>query len=177
MKTPERYHPLLVALHWLMALLVLMMLAVGRIVFPGLTDSSPDKVMILRTHMTIGLSLLVLVILRFIVRLTTPKPAPADAGNPTLNKIGALTHYLLYLFILGMGISGLGIAMQAGLNPILSGQNAFLPEDLMVYPPYIGHGLTSWLLLGLIALHFGAAMYHQFVRKDNLLSRMGFGRK
>jgi cytochrome b561 len=159
-----------------MALLVLMMLAVGRIVFPGLTDESPDKVMMLRTHMTIGLTLLVLVIIRFAVRLATRKPVPADAGHPLLNKIGVVTHYVLYLFILGMGISGLGIANQAGLTPILSGQNAFLPEDLMVYPPYIGHGLTSWLLIGLIALHFGAAMYHQFFRKDNLLSRMWFGR-
>jgi cytochrome b561 len=160
-----------------MALLVLMMLAVGRIAFPGLTDDSPDKVMMLRTHMTIGLTLLVLVILRFIVRLTTPKPAPADAGNPILNKIGVITHYVLYLFILGMGISGLGIAVQAGLLPMLSGKDAFLPEDLMVYPPYIGHGLTSWLLIGLIALHVGAALFHQIIRKDNLMARMWFGRK
>jgi cytochrome b561 len=36
--------------------------------------------------------------------------------------------------------------------------------------------LTSWLLLGLVLLHFGAALYHQFIRKDNLLARMWFGK-
>ncbi|KAA0274983.1 MAG: cytochrome B, partial [Chloroflexi bacterium] len=34
----------------------------------------------------------------------------------------------------------------------------------------------SWLLLALVLLHFGAAMFHQFIKKDNLLARMWFGK-
>jgi cytochrome b561 len=41
----------------------------------------------------------------------------------------------------------------------------------------MGHGLTSSLLLALVALHFGAALYHQFILKDNLLARMWFGKQ
>jgi cytochrome b561 len=39
------------------------------------------------------------------------------------------------------------------------------------------HGIVAKLLMLAIALHIGAALYHQFVRRDGLLSRMGFGRR
>ena len=38
------------------------------------------------------------------------------------------------------------------------------------------HGLGAFALLGLVTLHVGAALYHQLVRRDRLLARMGIGR-
>jgi cytochrome b561 len=52
-----------------------------------------------------------------------------------------------------------------------------LPEDFWVYAPRAGHGITATVLILLIALHVGAALYHQFIRKDNLLARMWFGKR
>ncbi len=172
---PRRYHPALVALHWFMAAFILMMLAVGRLLFPTLTDAAQETSMA-KTHMIIGLFLLVLVVVRFIVRLRTPKPAPATTGNAILDRIGAITHYLLYFLVFQMALSGVGTMLAAGLTPILSGSLMPVPEHLLGYPPYAVHGLTGWLLLALLALHIGATGFHLFIKKDNLLARMWFGK-
>lgn len=172
---PRRYHPALVALHWFMAAFILMMLAVGRLLFPTLTDAAQETSMA-KTHMIIGLFLLVLVVVRFIVRLRTPKPAPATTGNAILDRIGVITHYLLYFLIFQMALSGVGTMLAAGLTPILSGSLMPVPEHLLGYPPYAVHGLTGWLLLALLALHIGATGFHLFIKKDNLLARMWFGK-
>ncbi len=172
---PKRYHPLLVVLHWLSALLIILALLAGLGTL-GELPNTPEKAPMLATHMTMGLIILALTSIRLVVRFTSKKPAPATAGNPILDKIGVATHWLLYLGALGMGLSGLGIASQSGIFPLLAGGEVALPADFMVYPPRLGHGFIARLLLALIALHVGAALYHQFIRKDGLLGRMWFGK-
>lgn len=175
MTTPKRYHPALVVLHWLSALLIILTLFAGLGALGGMPNT-PEKAPMLAIHMTMGLSILTLTVIRLVVRFISKKPAPATAGHPILDKIGLATHWLLYLGALGMGISGLGIASQSGIFPLLGGGEVLLPADFMVYPPRIGHGLVARLLLGLIALHVGAALYHQFIRRNGLLGRMWFGK-
>jgi cytochrome b561 len=172
---PARYHPVHVVLHWLMAMLVVMMLGVGKFVMPGILPNNPQKVSMLQTHAYIGGAIAVLLVIRLIFRFTTKRPVPADAGNAFLNFVGKAVHLLLYLFLIGMAVSGLGLFQMANL-PAVFGREIPYPQDFFQYLPRMGHGLTSGLLLGLIALHFGAAMYHQFIRRDNLLSRMWFGK-
>jgi len=174
---PARYHPALVALHWMVALLVFFMLGAGKLVLLMMPNTA-EKIVPLTGHVLIGIGILALLVIRFIVRIVTPKPAPADAGHPLLNKIGIATHYLLYLAAFGMVVSGLGMAQMSNLFQILFGNAGLsLPEDFWVYPPRIGHGVTATVLILLIVLHIGAAVYNQFIRKDNLLSRMWFGKR
>lgn len=175
MNTPQRYHPALVILHWVSALLMIFTLLFGLGALDDLLNT-PEKAPLLATHMTMGLLILALTVVRLVIRFTTRKPAPATAGHPLLDQIGVLTHWLLYLGALGMGISGVGIAAQSGIFPLLGGQAVPLPADFAIYPPRIGHGLVARLLLALIALHIGAALYHQFIRKDGLLGRMWLGK-
>lgn len=173
---PSRYHPVHVALHWLMFLLVVMMLGIGKFVLPGVPVDNPQKPFMLQTHAYIGGLIAVLLVIRLVLRFTTRRPAPADAGNAFLNFVAKAVHFLLYLLLIGMAVSGLGMFQQANLPAIFSGAAPY-PQDFFVYLPRIGHGLTSTLLLLLIVLHVGAALYHQFIRKDNLLSRMWFGKR
>lgn len=175
MTTPKRYHPALIALHWLSALLIILTLFAGLFAL-GDMPNTPEKAPLLAIHMTMGLTILTLTVIRLVVRFLSKKPAAATAGHPLLDKIAAATHWLLYLGALGMGLSGLGIATQSGILPLLGGAQVSLPADFMAYPPRIGHGLVARLLLALIALHVGAALYHQFIRKDGLLGRMWFGK-
>jgi cytochrome b561 len=175
MDTPKRYHPALVALHWLIAALILGMLFIGYTRL-GETPNDQAKIETLSLHMPIGIAILALTILRLGVRIFSKKPAPATAGNPILDKIGVATHYLLYLVALGMGISGMGISAQAGLPAIVFERAGSLPADFAAFPPAIGHGFLGFVLSGLIVLHVGAALYHQFIRKDGLLARMWFGK-
>ncbi|MBI5443905.1 MAG: cytochrome b/b6 domain-containing protein, partial [Deltaproteobacteria bacterium] len=71
----------------------------------------------------------------------------------------------------------IAMALQAGLPAIVfGGSGAPLPETFAIYAPRPAHGALGSLLTALVILHVAAALYHQFVRKDNLLSRMWFGR-
>jgi cytochrome b561 len=177
MEKPKRYHPLLVALHWLLALLIIFMLMVGLLSLKWMPNN-PAKLLPLGFHMATGTLILVLMLVRLGVRIAKPKPAPATAGNRFLDFIGKLTHYALYLFAILMAVSGIGISLQAGLAPIVFGASgAPLPEDFFVYPVRYLHGYIAIILIMLILLHFAAAMYHQFFRKDRLLSRMWFGKE
>ena len=173
---PSRYHPVHVALHWLMFLLVIMMLGVGKFVMPGIPVDNPQKPSMLQIHAYIGIFITVLLVARLILLFTTKRPAPAEAGNSFLNFVARAVHILFYVLLIGMALSGLGMFQQANLPGIFSGAAPY-PADFSIYLPRIGHGLISTLLLLLIALHVGAALYHQFIRKDNLLSRMWFGKR
>lgn len=176
--TPTRYHPLLVALHWIMAVAILVALGMGTFVLSEIPNDAPLKIDGLGDHMIAGLVILTLLIIRLAVRVFTKKPQPATTGNPLLDKLGRLIHYAFYLVVFLMAFSGIGIAVSAGLPDIVFfGSNAPLPETFAIYPPRIGHGILAKVLMALIALHVSAAIYHQFVRKDGLLSRMAFGKR
>jgi cytochrome b561 len=158
-----------------MAVFILMMLVVGRLMFPAMTDAAQEAWMA-RTHMVIGLVLLALIAARLLVRTRTSRPAPATTGSALLDKVGVATHSLLYILIVVMALSGVGTMLTAGLTPLLAGANITVPDHLLGYPSYAVHGMTGWLMIALLALHIGAAFFHQFIRKDNLFARMWFGK-
>lgn len=175
---PDRYHPMLVTLHWLLALIILFALGMGMFSLKEIANSSPDKVFALRGHMIAGILILAFTLVRLVVRITTSRPAPATTGNAFLDRIATITHYALYALVILMGASGIAMSVQAGLPAIVfGGSRAALPETFAIYTPRLAHGLIAKLLLALAALHILAALYHHFVLKDGLLSRMGFGRK
>ncbi|MCX6066363.1 MAG: cytochrome b/b6 domain-containing protein [Chloroflexi bacterium] len=173
MSTPKKYNPWLVAIHWISALLIIFNLLAGLFLLKWLPNDSA-KLMPLAGHMTSGIIILVLTLVRIYVRATTPKPTPASAGNAILDKIGVITHYLLYLGALGMGLSGVALAMQSSLFASVFSGAGSLPQDFYVYPSRMGHGFISIALGLLVLLHIGAALYHQFILRDGLLGRMSF---
>jgi cytochrome b561 len=166
---PKRYSPLWVTLHWVIALLVFAAFYLG-----ASTEDIPlaQKVGILRWHMPIGIAVLVLMAVRFVIRLRTPRPEPVTAGNAFLDKVGEWTHYLLYILAVLMPLTGIMLSLAFNLAPVVFGGQGSLPRDLS---PML-HGLIDPLFALLILLHILAALYHQFIRKDNLLARMWYGK-
>ncbi|HEU0295079.1 MAG TPA: cytochrome b/b6 domain-containing protein [Anaerolineales bacterium] len=171
---PTRYHPFHVALHWLIALMVIGAIAIGMLYLDS--PNAPEKIPYLQLHSMWGFVLIALMVVRLITRFALKRPADATTGNSILDGVAKVTHFLLYFLVLGMLVSGFGMSMQANLMAVFQGQ-AELPADFRVFPPRIGHGLTYSLLFIVILLHIGAAFYHQFVRKDKLMARMWFGRR
>jgi cytochrome b561 len=172
--TPARYHPVHVVLHWLIAALVLFFLLIGSFVMSPMPNS--EELFMLGMHSAFGPILGVLLLIRLGTRFFLKLPAPANAGHPLLNFASKAVHFLLYVGVFLMLLSGASLGRAYDLTGILSG-NGSMPEDLFVYPQRFFHGTVAYILLALVVLHFGAAMYHQFIRKDNLLSRMWFGKR
>lgn len=174
----NRYHPVLVALHWLLAIMIIMGLIMGGNILSETANSDPQKIEYLKIHMSMGMLILILMVVRLVVRFSTSKPPHADIGNGLLNKLGSATHYLFYVVVLLMCGSGLAIAVMAGLPDIIfGGSGAALPATFDEFPPRRAHGALSLVLTLLIVGHVLAFLYHQFVRKDHLFSRMWFGNR
>jgi cytochrome b561 len=77
-----RYHPVLVALHWLLAFLIIAALALGALVMARLPNSDPMKLEALRSHMAGGVLIFALMLTRLLMRTHTAHPPAATTGNP-----------------------------------------------------------------------------------------------
>jgi cytochrome b561 len=132
---PSRYHPALVALHWISAVLVLVALATGTFRLTATPNSSPDKIAQLSVHMTLGVAILVLTVARLAVRSKTPHPERASTGNVLLDKVAIATHHGLYVAIIFMALTGIVTAAAADLPAImLAGSSEALPESFSELP-------------------------------------------
>ncbi len=203
---PKRYHPALVALHWLIAIMIFgtALLAGenegGRERFGegrnlpqrsfqqgnpppqgGLPPQAGSQNIFSRIgiHMIAGIAILVLLVIRLAVRWTTKHPDWASAGNKFFDWVGNLTHLGLYVLTFAMTITGIILASQRGQLARVLGIGTATPGGFRRGGFSLGflHGGVWTLLLLLIVLHIGAALYHQFILKDNLMGRMWFGKQ
>jgi len=210
---PRRYHPALVALHWLIAILIFgaFFLAQanegdrerfrpgeGNFPPPGSQRGVPPQnfnpgnppqgfpregsqsvFSAIGIHMVFGIVVLVLLIARLFVRWKTQHPEWLSAGNKYFDWIGSLTHWGLYVLTFAMTITGIILADQRGVLARTFGIGSTpTPGSFRRSGFSLGmfHGGIWVLLLLLIILHVGAALYHQFIRKDHILQRMWFGK-
>ncbi len=172
----SRYHPLTVILHWLLALMIIVALAMGSTVIAGMDNADPEKLGLLANHRMVGLIILGLTVLRIVLRFVLPAPEHATTGNPVLDKLGLIMPKLLNFSVLFMAVSGFFLARQSGLGEALSG-TAPLPETFFDFTPRIIHGILAKRIMALLALHVAGALYHQFILRDGLFSRLWFGKR
>lgn len=174
---PTRYHPVLVALHWLLAILLIGALGFGALILKQVPNSAPEKLNLLRGHMLMGGLISVLMVLRLVTRFATEHPATASTGNALMDRLAPWVHWGLYALVFAILGSGVGISAVANLPDVVFGGVGSLPANFNAIPQRVAHGVLAKLLLLAIGLHAGAALYHQFVRRDGLFSRMAFGRR
>jgi cytochrome b561 len=172
-----RYHPVLVVLHWGLAIFILAALGLGAFKMAPMPNTDPMKSEALRAHMTGGLVILVLMLLRLIARRATLHPPAASAGAPPLDRLARISHRALYVLVITMALSGLTMGLQAGITPLMVGAHPPIPPDFWVFPVRRVHYLISRALIVLIALHLAGALFHTFIRRDGLLRRMALGRR
>lgn len=167
----HRYGGVAIAIHWVTAASILLLLA------SGLTAANWDgqvPVNLIRIHVALGLGVVVLTVLRIVWWLAFDTRPAGVGGVPRWQALAArAVHVLLYVVVLVMGASGIGLLVLSNALPALIG-NAPLP-DFARFPPLLVHGLAAKVLIGLFVLHVAAALFHQFVRRDRLLARMGLG--
>jgi hypothetical protein len=94
------------------------------------------------------MAILALMVVRFVVRLATPKPVPATIGSPALDRLAPVTHYGFYILVLLMAGTGLATAILARLNEIVFARSgAPLPPDFAAYPSFSIHAVLALLLV------------------------------
>jgi cytochrome b561 len=173
-----RYHPMLVALHWLLAVALIALLATAFYVLGTMANSDPHKIGVLRIHMIAGVVILNLMIVRLVVRVWTAKPAKDAIGAPFLERMAPIAHYGFYALVVLMVMTGFATTLLAGLIRIMfQGAPDPLPPTFASYPTFQAHLYLGEALACLIAVHVLAALYHHVVRRDGLLRRMTFGRR
>ena len=163
-----RYDTVARALHWAMAALILLALALGM-----LHDAlKPMNVMPL--HKSLGLSVLVLAVVRIVWRMTHAAPPLPASLPPVQRALTAMVHGLLYLLMLAMPMSGWATA-SAGKYPLSYFGLLAVPKLAMSKPmgaiAHQAHGVQGWLMLALLAGHIGAAIWHRG-RRDGIMERM-----
>ena len=166
----HQYGAMPAAIHWLSAGAVILMLVSGRMM-----DNARELVgAILPVHVGLGLLVGLLTLFRILWwGFFDRQPAPPAGLGRTQIWAARLVHLGLYGAIVIMVASGIGMLALTGAAPaVFSGGP--LPRFEAV-PPHAMHGLMSWILVMLVLGHIGAALWHQFVRRDGLIGRMGFG--
>ncbi|MGB7875460.1 MAG: cytochrome b/b6 domain-containing protein [Anaerolineales bacterium] len=187
MNQPKRYHPVHVTLHWLVALGVFFNLYLAIFVF---SERGSGGFQLRPIHMAVGITILVLLLVRLVMRFTVKRPADATAGHKLLDIIAKIVHYGLYLTVLTVTILGVTFTSQSGMlqsaftgsQPEFDGPSpGFDPADQngppggSQSPARMFHGSFGYLLTLLVVIHILAALYHQFIRRDNLFARMWYG--
>lgn len=168
--SPDRYGTMAVALHWLSALAILLMLGSGQAMDWAATEAAVAA--ILPVHAVLGLLVGVLTLFRILWWIAFDRrPEPQGGLSRTQERLASVMHLGLYVAILVMVASGVGMVALTGAAPAIFGGGT-LP-DFSAVPPYLVHGLLSKVLLVLVLGHVGAALWHQFVQRDGLIVRMG----
>ena len=173
--TMDRYGTVAITIHWVAAALIVALLVSGFRV-SGAVDPAA-KAVFLRFHAAMGMAILVLTLARIAWWwFADSKPRPV-AGQPALlHRAATAVHVLFYVVILGIAASGIGMMVLSGAGQIVFGGASGALPDFWNYLPRIPHGLGVRVLIALLILHVGGALYHHFIRGDRLFARMGVGR-
>jgi cytochrome b561 len=161
-------------LHWLVAICVLITAPVA--ISMTRVGKGPTQDILYNLHKSIGVLILILMVLRLINRLTAGAPIADPGIKPWQKTVSSAVHTSLYVLLFAMPIVGYIANSAFGAStpffglfdlPPIVGKNEELATQLFTIHRWVG-----WLLIILVLTHVSAALYHYFVRRDNVLHRM-----
>lgn len=160
-------------LHWVMGLTILSMLAFGFI----MTSMPPGPVkwnFYYMIHKSVGVTLLVLLFVRLFWRWTNPTPMLTVTGFMAF--MARLSVYVLYAAMFTMTLSGF-IMSEAGNYPITFFNLFTIPVIIPLNPELSSkaatvHTYAAFATIGIACAHILAALFHHFVLRDSVLTRM-----
>ncbi|KTD18322.1 cytochrome b [Legionella jordanis] len=168
----ERYGLVSISLHWLIAGLIIALLIMGF--YMTNLPISLQKLKWYGWHKEYGFLVLGLAIIRIFWRLMN---VPPGLLLPTWERIAAKTvHWVFYVFMLALPLSGWAITSAAGLPASFFGlftlPNLLAPDENARALFEEIHEYLAYGLIAFIVLHTAAALKHHFIDKDDILRRM-----
>lgn len=170
----ERYTPAAIALHWIVALLILANLALG--LYTVDLPLSPAKLRNFSYHKWIGVTVFMLAAARLLWRLGHPPPALPAAMARWERNAAQLTHALLYVLFFAAPLTGWLFSSAAGFQTVYLGvvpiPDLLSKDKALADALKLAHKSINYTLAAVIVLHAAAALKHHFIDKDDVLRRM-----
>jgi len=169
----QKYNRVAMALHWLMAALIIFNIASMKF-----TDFMPRewKSFLRYQHQAVGVILLALIVWRIVWRFTHKVPPLPSDMSPMQVLASRVMHWSLYALMVVVPFTGLMRELTRGRGVgvwLFTIPTPFL-DNRELSRTYFGgpHNLLGNVIMFLVAAHILAALYHQFVRRDQLINRM-----
>ncbi|HWD25682.1 MAG TPA: cytochrome b [Rhizomicrobium sp.] len=180
-----RYNGVAMTFHWVIAALIVVNIGLGLYMAYFLTRDDPMDYTITQWHKSVGLLVLVLSLARLGWRLVNPVPRLPAGMHPVVAGFAHFTHYLFYFLIIVIPLTGWIFTSASPLGngtdffglftwPNLPGFAGHTREQLKpVHDLFHGaHVYLAWSAIVLLPIHIAAALYHHFLRGDDVLRRM-----
>jgi cytochrome b561 len=183
----SRYGAIAIALHWLAAVAILTTLPIGfatallsvasshsgTVFLSFASHHSGAAVSIFRAHVSLGILIFLLTSIRIFWRFFDRHP-DKPPGQPHWQAMTArVMHWLLYGLLIIIPTSGIFLIILSGAVPVLLMDVPGRLPSFFKYWPAVVHSLAAFTLIGLLFIHVGAVIFHQYYKRDDLLARMG----
>lgn len=169
-----RYSRPAIALHWLIALLIVIIAALG-LYMVDLPDAAPERELLFDWHRWLGVTAFVFILARMLWR-TVRKPPALVASMPRLQRLAAsATHFALYALMVVGPLTGYLLTNRAGEAVKVFGWSLppLIGEDAGQVKLFEGiHAYVNYALIAIAVLHALAAFKHHFIDRDETLARM-----
>lgn len=171
---PEHYAPPARRIHWIMAVLVILVIPLGFAMMN--MDSGPTQDRLFDLHRSIGFTILCLAVIRVLIRILNPPPAPPEGMPKALWIVANTVHYALYVLIFVMPVLGWLASNAFGSAVSIFGlftlPNIVAKNDALADLFGDWHARLGFVMTALVIMHAGAGLWHGVILRDGVLSRM-----
>lgn len=194
-QTPSRYTKTAIILHWLIAIFIALMFGLGWFMAElpkeapkqlaydlfdlgvytwQLAEEASPRTFYFNLHKSLGLTVLALIVLRILWRITHTPPAALSSYKAIEKKVATATHHSLYLLMLAVPVTGLIMAINSKYGVKWFGIDVIAGLDNKPVRDFFEctHEFVGIVLLVLIGIHLLGALKHKFIDKDDTMSRM-----
>jgi cytochrome b561 len=194
-QTPSRYTKTAIILHWLIAIFIALMFVLGWYMAElpkeapkqmaydlfdlgvytwQVAEEISPRTFYFNLHKSLGLTVLALIVLRILWRITHTPPAALSSYKAIEKKVATATHHSLYLLMLAVPVTGLTMAINSKYGVKWFGIDVIAGLDNKPVRDFFEctHEFVGIVLLVLIGIHLLGALKHKFIDKDDTMSRM-----
>jgi cytochrome b561 len=139
-----------------------------------LAEEASPRTFYFNLHKSLGLTVLALIVLRILWRITHTPPATLSSYKAIEKKVATATHHSLYLLMLAVPVTGLIMAINSKYGVKWFGMDVIAGLDNKPMREFFEctHEFVGIVLLVLISIHLLGALKHKFIDKDDTMSRM-----
>jgi superoxide oxidase len=163
-----------ITLHWITVLIVLSLLVSGLL--HTQVEERYWAARLLRVHRSLGVTIWILTAIRLGWRFTGAKFPEFPASMTPVHRLGArLSEYALYALLLLQPVTGIAQSIFRGRPLEVFAWNIppFVAKDPALVGTFqVAHEFGAWCVIGLVALHATAALFHHFILRDDVLETM-----